>query len=250
MTSLSAGETAVLYVNDILESDISGTFNDNPLVFHPTDEGYFAFIGIDPLTENGYYPLELNGTSPFSQMVKVDSPGIVTGEVTIPEPLAHLLAPEVREEEDEILQTIYTIVNENKYWDGVFQPPVPTSLVSSNFGVLRSYNGGPFNVVHTGVDYGPPAGTPILVPANGVVAFSAPLDLRGNVVIIDHGMGIMTGYYHLSESKVSTGEPVTAGQELGIVGTTGLSTGIHLHWDMRVNGVPVNPTQWLTEQFP
>lgn len=247
---IQAGQTAVLFVKDVEGVAVNGRFLDQDLIFHPYEDGYLAYIGISPLVEEAYYPLELSGSSTFRQAIKVSNEGIITGEVTLPETLAPLLVPEVRENEDEILDTIYTIFNPDKYWEDTFQSPVINSLVSSNFGVLRSYNGGPYNVIHTGVDFAPPLNTPITTPNNGIVTFSAPLDLRGNVIIIDHGLGVMSGYYHLSEATVSVGQPVVKGQEIGIVGTTGLSTGIHLHWDMRVNGVPINPTQWLEQVFP
>jgi murein DD-endopeptidase MepM/ murein hydrolase activator NlpD len=74
--------------------------------------------------------------------------------------------------------------------------------------------------------------------------------LRGNTVILDHGLGVFSGYYHLSESFVEVGEQVMAGQAVGAGGSTGLSTGPHLHWELQVNGVPVNGMQWTEQLFP
>ncbi|OQA40000.1 MAG: Murein DD-endopeptidase MepM [Chloroflexi bacterium ADurb.Bin325] len=71
------------------------------------------------------------------------------------------------------------------------------------------------------------------------------LFVRGNGVVLDHGNGVYTGYWHLSELSVAVGEQVTVGQELGKVGSTGLSTGAHLHWELQVNGLPVDPMQWI-----
>ena len=82
------------------------------------------------------------------------------------------------------------------------------------------------------------------------MVFSGPLELRGNTVILDHGLGVMTAYFHLSEILVGEGDAVTTGQPLGLGGSTGLSNGPHLHWDVRVNGVAVDGMQWTTTSFP
>ena len=68
--------------------------------------------------------------------------------------------------------------------------------------------------------------------------------------VIDHGRGVMTGYYHLSERLVNVGDTVTAGQPIGRVGSTGLSSGAHLHWDLRIMDVPVDPLPWTQQVFP
>ena len=78
-----------------------------------------------------------------------------------------------------------------------------------------------------------------------------PLAVRGNAVILDHGRGVFSGYWHLSEMKVSVEMEVAAGDVLGLVGNTGLSTGAHLHWELRIGGVAVDPMQFLEEDpFP
>jgi murein DD-endopeptidase MepM/ murein hydrolase activator NlpD len=111
--------------------------------------------------------------------------------------------------------------------------------------VLRSYNDGPYDVYHSGVDYALPVGAPVQAPAGGRVIFADTLRLRGNVVIVDHGRGVMTAYFHLDRIDVTVGQQVAAGESLGAVGNTGLSSGPHLHWDLRVNGVPVDsPDDW------
>ena len=82
------------------------------------------------------------------------------------------------------------------------------------------------------------------------MVLAEPLQVRGNAVLIDHGGGVFSGYWHLTDITVSAGQAVQAGDLLGHVGTTGLSTGNHLHWELRVNGFAVDPMQWLTTRFP
>ncbi len=116
---------------------------------------------------------------------------------------------------------------------------------TSPFGSRRTYGDDPTLVAHTGEDYAAAAGTPVFAPASGVVALAESLFVRGNAVVLDHGRGVFTGYWHLQAISVKTGERVEAGQKLGEVGNTGLSTGAHLHWELRVAGVAVDPLQWV-----
>jgi murein DD-endopeptidase MepM/ murein hydrolase activator NlpD len=123
-------------------------------------------------------------------------------------------------------------------------------VVTAGYGDARSYNGGPIEIYHTGIDFSGGVGTPIYAPANGRVVYSDTITLRGTVLIIDHGHGVMSGFYHLSKILVPVGELVGAGQLVAEGGNTGLSTGPHLHWDLRVMNVTVNPLQWTQEIFP
>lgn len=131
-------------------------------------------------------------------------------------------------------------------WQAPFRLPIDNYLaISSNFGARRSYNGGPFRSYHEGVDFSAYGGTPVTAAAAGTVALAEMLYVRGGAVILDHGLGVYTGYYHMSSVAVTPGEVVQPGQLLGEVGTTGLSTGNHLHWDLLVNGTWVDAAAWL-----
>lgn len=116
---------------------------------------------------------------------------------------------------------------------------------TSPYGSRRTYGDSPAITAHAGEDFAAAAGTPVFAPADGTVVLAERLFVRGNAVILDHGGGVYTGYWHLSESDVKPGEKVSRGQRLGAVGSTGLSTGAHLHWEMEVGGVPVDPLQWV-----
>jgi murein DD-endopeptidase MepM/ murein hydrolase activator NlpD len=116
---------------------------------------------------------------------------------------------------------------------------------TSPFGSRRTYGGGSAVSAHAGEDYSAPPGTPVRAPAAGTAMLAELLFVRGNAVVLDHGRGVFTGYWHLSALHVKEGDRVEAGQLLGEVGSTGLSTGAHLHWELRVHGVAVDPLQWL-----
>ena len=153
-------------------------------------------------------------------------------------------------DERERLFAIWEQNSESAQWDGPFQVPIDTYLeISSSFGARRSYNGGPYRTYHEGVDYSAFGGTAVLAPASGTVVVAELLFVRGNAVIIDHGLGIYSGFYHLSSLAVSVGDTVQQGQKVGEVGTTGLSTGNHLHWDLLVDGVWVDGQAWLEQEM-
>lgn len=253
--ALQQGSTVSIYVQNLLDGAPSGSLAGQPLRFFPYEQGYVALAGIDAFTEPGRYTLQLAGSgsrpwTPFQQEIPIFSSGFGIQQIPVPEEQSALLEPQVRQQEDEFLATIYNQTADSAAWEGLFQYPVTTTVVTAGYGDGRSYNGGPIEIFHTGVDFAGGVGTPILAPANGVVVFAAPLQLRGNTVVLDHGLGVMTAYFHLSEMFVAPGTAVTTGQPIGAGGSTGLSTGPHLHWDVRVNGVPVNPVQWVEMGFP
>jgi murein DD-endopeptidase MepM/ murein hydrolase activator NlpD len=99
--------------------------------------------------------------------------------------------------------------------------------------------------MHNGIDFGASAGTPIRAAADGVVVSAGPLGGYGNATVIDHGNGLATMYAHQSQIIVSAGQHVSRGQVIGYVGSTGFSTGPHLHFEVRVQGTPVDPMQYL-----
>lgn len=154
------------------------------------------------------------------------------------------------EAERERLFAIWELDTAVPQFNTPFQPPINNYLsLSSPFGARRSYNGGPYRTYHEGVDYAAYAGTAVYAPAAGTVVIAEQLYVRGGAVIIDHGLGIYTGYYHLSELLAAPGDVVQPGQQIGGVGTTGLSTGNHLHWDLLVDGIWVDAQAWLDQDL-
>ncbi|MBI3359820.1 MAG: M23 family metallopeptidase [Chloroflexi bacterium] len=100
--------------------------------------------------------------------------------------------------------------------------------------------------MHPGIDVGIAEGTPVLAADNGVVVFADKAEVYGNLVILDHGNGTQTWYGHLADFKVELKEPIRQGSPIGSVGSTGSSTGVHLHFEVRVNGKPLPPLSHLT----
>lgn len=145
----------------------------------------------------------------------------------------------VRYENEKVDALLYT--QQPKMFRGVFTWPL-TGRITSPFGIMRAYNSGGFNNVHTGIDIGGnPAGTEVKAPNDGVVILAEDFYARGNTVILEHGAGLKSLYYHLLKFFVREGQVVRRGEVIGLVGTTGYSTGPHLHWEFRLNGVAVDP---------
>lgn len=124
-------------------------------------------------------------------------------------------------------------------WASPFLPPVP-GFSPAHFGERRVINGEPRSP-HTGGDMKEPEGTPVSTIADGRVVFSGEQFFGGNEVVIDHGGGVLSMYFHLAERRVSEGMPVRRGDVIGSVGATGRATGPHLHFGLRVTGARVDP---------
>lgn len=149
-----------------------------------------------------------------------------------------------------INQKIEQIYNQNK--DKIrFVNASPSLMpvngwVTSDFG-MRNHPLGGYSKMHNGIDIASPVGTPIKAPADGVVVYSGPKSGYGNMVIVDHGYGISTVFAHASTLSVKTGVQVKRGDLLAKVGSTGASTGPHLHYEVQVDGIPADPTEYIIE---
>jgi hypothetical protein len=126
-------------------------------------------------------------------------------------------------------------------------PPVRPLPPGKSFGVRRVYNGKLAEQAHMGADYDAPVGSPILAVANGTVVLAMDMFFEGNSVFIDHGDGLVSMYFHLSELKVEVGQHVRKGQTLGREGSTGRATGPHLWFGVRWHDARINPKFLLEE---
>jgi murein DD-endopeptidase MepM/ murein hydrolase activator NlpD len=159
--------------------------------------------------------------------------------------------PETTQPENEQVAALVAPVTPERMWDGPFlYPGAYTESFPSRFGSRRNYNGTGYDYYHAGLDFYGGTGTQITAPASGRVVFAGLLTVRGNTTIVDHGWGIYTAYLHQSEIMVAAGDSVEPGQTIGLVGATGRVTGPHLHWEIWVGGVPVDPQEWVETTYP
>jgi murein DD-endopeptidase MepM/ murein hydrolase activator NlpD len=256
---MTQGTTNVIKVKTQPGVALGGTLVDKPLHFFPAEDGSFvALQGVFAMLDPGLYPLKLVATlgdgriQSFEQRVLVKSGNYPNDPMLTVDP--ETIDPAITVPESQQIATITTPATPDKAWQGIFQLPVdPDYCLKSRFGNRRAYNGGGFDNFHAGLDFGicsPIHPFDIYAPADGVVVFTGKLIVRGNATIIDHGWGIYTGYWHQEEILVNVGDHVKTGQLIGKIGQTGRVTGPHLHWEVWVNGIQVNPTEWLNNSYP
>jgi len=250
------GQTGRVRIVTTEAMTVSGLFLDRGIADAAEQGGtlHTLLLGVPIFTNPGVYPISLTLTNTAGQSVRITvNVQIVDGNygseyINLLADRAALLDPNVENAEQNLVQNIMNVFSPTRYWVGPMGLPAAASVISP-FGLRRSFNGGPFDRFHTGTDFSGASGTPILAAAPGYVVFAGALNVRGNATIIDHGWGIFTGYYHQTEQYVSVGEFVSAGQVIGTAGATGRVSGPHLHWELWVNGVPVDPMQWVRQSF-
>lgn len=250
------GKTIALQITTEGPAVLAGTFIGYPVQFVTLDGNrHEALFGVHAFTEGGIYPLALSVTTPdgaqtyLSFNVRVDEGGYGTETISLDTQQDDLLTTQVTEPEWDLVAGTMSAFTAQRYFGGLMGLP-STGAITSQYGTRRAYNGGVLSTFHSGTDFGGAPGSPVLAPAAGVVVLAEALPVRGNATIIDHGWGVVTGYWHQSEISVQVGDIVSAGQVIGVVGSTGRSTGPHLHWEMWVGGVQVDPMQWVQQAFP
>ncbi len=256
--SFQQGHTMVLKLKAIEGSTVQGSLGEYPLTFFTEDgETYLALQGLHAKETTGLTPLSMSGTLPdgtpfaHTQLVNVVSGNYHYEDIVgVPQNTVGL---DITEAETRELETIAHQSSPQKTWNGEFLSPVPPELsaaYSSYFGGRRSYNGSGYFYFHSGLDYFSIMGGNIYAAAAGKVVYQGSLLLHGNTTMLDHGWGVFTLYAHQSEFLVQQGEQVSAGQLIGKVGSTGRSSGPHMHWEVWVGGIQVNPLDWVSQAFP
>jgi murein DD-endopeptidase MepM/ murein hydrolase activator NlpD len=252
----TTGRTGMVRVTTVIAATASGTVLGLPLVAGSEDGGltHTLLVGIPIDSPVGMAELALTftdaagGTSMVLLNVQVVSGQFATESLTIPDDRLALLGADVDAAEAEMVRSVMSGRSPDRLFSGLMGLSA-AAAVTSAFGATRSYNGGILQRLHLGTDFGGAPGTSIFAPADGVVVFSGPLEVRGLATILDHGWGVYTGYWHQTETYVAPGDRVVPGQVIGTIGMSGRATGPHLHWELWVNGVPVDPMQWVQQAF-
>jgi hypothetical protein len=212
----------------------------------PENGVWYTYIGLAPWFGIGGYPMDVyaGGQVISSGWLEVSEGGFTYLDLTLPPGSAgDLLTNQARiDEERARVNSIIAGFTPERYFSGAWVLPAQGSI-SDPFGTQRSINGGAY-YPHTGVDIANDEGTPIYAAASGVVALAEELYLYGNAVIIDHGVGVFSGYNHMTQSAVPAGQWVNQGDLIGYMGETGFVTGPHVHWEAIVHGVRVDAMLW------
>jgi hypothetical protein len=222
-----------------------------PLAFGEQNGIYEGLIGIDMDTRPATYEMKVVTTEGGGVIylnalsLKVEEVDFGIQKLSLPSAMVDLdrkTLERVNKEERQ-LNSLFRVFRDERLWRDAFIRPVEGEL-SVAFGLSRIING-QRRSPHTGVDLRAEEGTPVLACNSGMVVLVEPLFFSGKSVILDHGWGFYSMYFHLSEALIKEGDKVDKGAVLGRVGSTGRSTGPHLHWGIRMNGARVDPLSLL-----
>ena len=232
---------------------LTGEFQGKDLSFYKVKKGrlFRTLIGIDMETDPGTYQLVISAKSRSGKTVKgryrirIKERDFGEQRITLPEEMVELDEDTLKQVEDEEkkVKEIWTKERSDRLWRGKFIKPLDGEVISP-FGVRRILNDLPRNR-HSGVDLEAGMGEEIRSSNAGIVVLVDELYFSGKSVVVDHGRGLYTMYFHLSRIDVEEGQRVKKGEVLGLAGSTRRSTGPHLHWGVRLHDARVDPFSLL-----
>lgn len=243
--SLEQGGVFSVVISNILDDTVPEIETDLSIsLFTQADNTYTALVGVAYNREPGKYPITVRcGDEIQSFEVQVIHRDFDRQDLTMDaETDANTNTAAANAEFNKKVVQIYNTASSDTYWSGIFAQPCE-GRITSEYGLRRYTNGAKTPVRHAGIDIACPEGTPVLAPNAGKVVLSEFLQLTGNTIVIEHGAGLKSYFYHMSSLNAAVDEIVTKGQQIGAVGTTGYSTGPHLHYDARIGNQSINPWQ-------
>ncbi len=251
------GDIGTLVLRPSRPTTVTATLLGKPLALFQENGQWYGLVGVWAGTKPATWPLVITAQDPLGGPAVVEQRELrIAGrefeveQVTLSaDTLSLILDTDAVNKEAALVTKLITPRTPKRLWQGQFQRPL-AGEVSSTYGQRRSYNGGPAQEYHSGLDLAADEGQPVAATNAGKVVFAGPLKVRGNVAIIDHGWGLYSGYYHMSALKVTAGQTVRRGETIGLVGSTGLSTGPHLHWIMWLGTNPIDPVFVEEWQLP
>lgn len=236
---------------------VAGTWQGHELTFtRGSGAAWYALTGVAYETKPGIYDLDLIATSSGGQVthetrhIAVEAAKYKTSRLTVPQ---KYVTPDPEtlkriEEEKQIKNAAFAHLLASPEWAGKFVAPVANEI-SENYGTNRTFNG-KLASVHRGTDFRAATGTPVHASNAGEVVLARELYYEGNCVVVDHGLGFMTMYMHLSKLNVQEGDKVEKGQAIALSGGTGRVTGPHLHMAVRWSGEYFDPVKLLALPLP
>ena len=237
--------SVIIQVNSSSPTPTVSVLQKNYPVFPIGNRRFRALLPTTPLEKPGARLLQVSGDGQVQKLnVQVRDRDFPTQYITLPPGKDE----EGTDAEFDRVDAFKALVTPQKFWDGKLLRP-NSGEITTIYGVRRYYNGVfAKDYYHRGVDYAGDYGSPVVAPAAGRVSLvgreSQGFKIHGNVVGIDHGQGVASILMHLSRIDVREGEFVKAGQVIGALGSTGASTGPHLHWGLYVHGQSVDPVPW------
>ena len=217
-----------------------------------TGRAWYFMLGIPSTADSGAYLLQVRGSRNrrytfYLAEVEVRYKRFGSEEIAFNQSLSELMTtPDPRKvtEFHELHEILASFRYRSLFHTGTLSIPVEATRRSSQFADRRLYSytdGGSSRSLHNGIDLAAPEGTPVFASGAGRVVLAKERIITGNSVVIEHLPGVFSLYYHLQDIEVKEGQRLFQAQRIGTVGMTGLATGPHLHWELRVSGVAVDP---------
>ena len=246
-TAAQGDVVAVLVENNHFGEPMSLTTELGLCDFVPleTPGSYGAFVPVAYNRGVGDWPIDVTvGNEAYSLSVTVTKRDFTVQYMTISQTIADNTwnSATASAEFRSTIYPFFEVTDNEKRWDGAFIQPVTGYRLTTEYGLWR-YTNGVYSERHSGIDMACPLGTPVVAPQNGEVLYAGYLQLTGNTIVIAHGGGVKSIYYHMDSLDVAAGDAVVTGQKIGEVGTTGYSTGPHLHFEVKIGSQSVDPFQ-------
>ncbi len=257
-TEIAQGNIGLVQVQADSIAGARARFLNEMIEFFPVPgEGFYGLLAVKMEQNPRVYDLSIFAWFENEERVTLNTQVNVTlgafirqDNIVIAPDRAYLVDTEVERSELAKLESIFNVVTPQRMWDETgFQAPILGSVFTSPFGAFRIFNG-TLQTRHTGWDIRTTLGVPVIASAGGEVAYAGRMDIRGNVVIIDHGFGVFSTYSHQSQIHVTRGQTVIKGQIIGVTGDTGRSSGPHFHWEIAVNGDFMDSIQFTETWLP
>lgn len=246
--ALAQGNLGRLQVSGENIVEVHAAFLDHQYLLQADEKGIFEGLVTVPIeSQTGLFRLSIlviyrDGTQEyFAKSVRVNWGEFPEEIINLPLNLQDLSSPEYALDELDLLAHLTSQISEGNTWDTLTLPPYPR--LSSRFGLYRRFNATSWER-HTGIDYPNTIGTPVPVIADGIIALVQTFPIRGNYILVDHGGGLFSGYAHLSAILVEVGDTVQVGDLIGEIGSTGRSSGPHLHLEIALSGAWVDPLEF------
>jgi hypothetical protein len=240
-------------------SAVMGKWQGRPVAFFPAADHrrWFALAGVDVEVHPGNYPLMIDATlednthRTLQEEVKVEEAPYEKVPLSVPDKFVEPNAAALKKIAADKLVKDKAFANSalKPQWSGNFLPPLRLAPQSDSFGNQRIFNG-KLATVHRGLDYHAKMRTPVAAINSGRVVLARPLYYEGGCVVIDHGLGLMSIYMHLSKIQVVVGRKVRRGQIIALSGASGRATGPHLHLGVRWEGSYLDPAKLFEIQMP
>ncbi|NQT30010.1 MAG: M23 family metallopeptidase [Candidatus Saganbacteria bacterium] len=247
------GKIITIRLVSIEAEQVSGQFLNQEFYCYRSGDDYYGVVGVPVNQKTGYYDLDLivtrkdGQTQAITRTLKVWATKFPFSKFWLPPARSKLRAKEIVEDEWAQIEKLLLVEDKTKNWDGRFLMPAQ-KRISQGFGHRQIING-KRNGNHRGVDIAVLSGTEIMAPNGGKVVFVKKLKAFGGTIVLDHGQGIHTLYFHLSKFMAEVGDEIKKGETIALSGNSGVSSGAHLHWGMSVHNLRVDPMQWVRNEI-